>query len=47
MNAQFLWQVFLDTGAPEAYLLYQKARRMEASHVYDDQGVGASGHRLQ
>lgn len=25
MDAQLLWELFLDTGAPEAYLLYKKA----------------------
>lgn len=47
MNAQELWQVFLETGAPEAYLFYNKALRMENSHVPDDTGAGAAGHGLQ
>ena len=25
MRAEFLWEVFTDTGAPEAYLLYKEA----------------------
>ena len=25
MRAEFLWEVFTDTGAPEAYLLYKRA----------------------
>ena len=27
MDAKLLWSVFLDTGAPEAYLLYRRARK--------------------
>ena len=26
MNASFYWSVFLETGAPEAYLLYRGAQ---------------------
>ena len=26
MNAQDYWNLFLDTGAPEAYLLYKSRR---------------------
>lgn len=47
MKADTFWQVFLETGAPEAYLLYQKARRMEEHHVYNGPGTGASGNGLQ
>lgn len=47
MNAENFWQLFLETGAPEVYMLYNKARRMENSHVFDDSGIGPSGHRLQ
>ena len=27
MKAEFLWEVFTETGAPEAYLLYKDAGR--------------------
>lgn len=47
MNSQALWQAFLDTGAPELYLLFNKARKMEEIHVLDDPGAGASRHGLQ
>ena len=47
MNSQDLWQVFLETGAPEMYLLYNKARKTEGLHVLDDPGIGAAGHELQ
>ncbi len=29
MNAQVYWQLFRETGAPEAYVLYQEAKREE------------------
>ena len=47
MNAQNYWQLFLDTGAPEMYLLYNKARKAEGIHVFNDSGVGTSGNSLQ
>lgn len=47
MNATFFWQMFLETGAPEAYLLYNKAKRMEETHVFDDPGLSVAGHGLQ
>lgn len=47
MNAQDYWKLFLETGAPEVYLLFNNARRMELSDVLDDQGLGATGHSLQ
>lgn len=47
MNAQEYWKLFMETGAPELYLLYNNARRMEKSHVLDDTGPGTAGHTLQ
>lgn len=47
MNANQLWQTFLETGSPEIYLLYNQAKRMGRSNVLDDQGAGASGNSLQ
>lgn len=47
MTTQDYWQLFLETGAPEAYLLFHHARRMEHSDVCDDQGPGFAGHSLQ
>ena len=47
MNARDYWQIFMDTGAPEAYLLYTKAMKMEAQDVPDSAGAGAAGHGLQ
>lgn len=47
MNAQDYWTMFMETGAPEMYLLYNKARRMEERDVYNNPGAGTSGVRLQ
>lgn len=47
MNAQSYWQLFLETGAPEMYLLFNKARKAEDIHVLDNSGTGASGNSLQ
>lgn len=47
MNAQDYWNIFMDTGAPEMYLLYNQARRMEEQHVFNDPGTCSAGLRLQ
>jgi hypothetical protein len=47
MNAKDYWQAFLETGAPEFYMLYSQSKRMENTHVPDDEGSGSSGHGLQ
>lgn len=43
MKSQQYWALFLKTGSPEAYLLFTNQRRMEAVHVSDSSGAGASG----
>ncbi len=47
MNAQEYWQLFLETGAPEMYLLYNKARTMEESNVFNSQGIGTQSDGIQ
>ena len=47
MNAAEYWKLFMETGAPEAYLLYNKAKKMEDMHVPDDQGTGIACNLLQ
>ena len=42
MKANDYWKIFLETGAPEYYVMYNQALRMEDGHVYDDPGTGAS-----
>ena len=41
MIADNYWSLFLETGAPEAYILYNIARRMEDKHVLDRPSTGA------
>ena len=47
MNAAALWNAFLQTGAPEFYLMYKNAIKMENGNVSDNSGPGDSGHTLQ
>ena len=47
MNAAEYWQVFLETGAPEAYMAYTRALKMEENYVPENPGFGIAGHRLQ
>ena len=46
MNSQDYWQMFLETGAPELYLLYNNARKMENSHVPDNSRSCSTGNEL-
>ncbi len=47
MDASDYWRLFLETGAPEMYLMYSRALKMEAGNVSDHTGPGAAGHGLQ
>jgi len=47
MTSQEYWQMFWETGAPELYLLFNNARKMEITNVLDNPGPGAAGHNLQ
>ena len=47
MNASDYWNFFLETGAPEYYLLYQNALKMEGNHVSNDSGHCSPGYGLQ
>ena len=46
MNSQDYWQMFLETGAPEMYLLYHKAQKMEKTNVLDGSGSGPADRTL-
>lgn len=46
MDAKDCWQLFLETGAPEFYMMY-KAQLSEGRHVPDSQSAGAAGNGLQ
>ena len=47
MKSTDYWQLFLETGAPEAYLMYSKMLKSEANYVYDDSGYRPESNRLQ
>ena len=47
MKSMDYWQLFLETGAPEAYLLYSQQRKSEAEYVYDRSGYRPESHGLQ
>ena len=47
MNAKEYWKLFLETGAPEMYLFYSQALKMEGQYVPERSGSGPSGNGLQ
>ena len=47
MKAHDYWHLFMETGAPEAYLLYSRALKMEAMDVCNDERFGVEGYGLQ
>lgn len=47
MNAMDYWQLFMETGAPEAYLMYSKMLKSEATNVYNDSRHCPESYRLQ
>lgn len=47
MNAVDYWQLFLETGAPEAYLMYKKEEKTEGSYVFDRPGHRPESYGLQ
>ena len=46
MTAQDYWNLFLETGAPEMYLLFNRARNMEVSNAPDGTSFGFEGNTL-
>lgn len=47
MDAQSYWNLFLMTGSPEVYLLFNEARRAEEEHVFEGTGPGAQNNTIQ
>ena len=47
MNAMNYWQLFLETGAPEMYLMYTQMRKQEAKNVLESTGLGDASHTIQ
>ena len=47
MKAENYWQMFIETGAPELYLMYTQAKKTEEGYVFDGTSPGATGNQLQ
>ena len=47
MQSRDLWNLFLETGMPEAYLLYKTVLKAEKADVLDDTRPGFTSHSLQ
>ena len=47
MDPRNFWDLFLETGAPEAYLMYSAQLRSEEYRVYDGKGHCPESHGLQ
>lgn len=47
MDARDYWQLFLETGAPEAYLLYSRQVKSETQYVLDHSGNRSESYGLQ
>lgn len=47
MNTKDYWQLFWETGAPEAYLLYAKHLKSEENHVFNHPGDRPESYGLQ
>lgn len=43
MESGGLWQCFLETGAPEYYLMYKAAVKGERTDVSEDPGLSPAG----
>lgn len=46
MDSQNLWQLFIETGAPEMYLLYSKARKQELTNAFESSGISRQNNTL-
>lgn len=46
MDARDYWDFFMETGAPELYLMYAKAARLEAGNVSENESTGHSCYRV-
>lgn len=47
MEPQEYWQLFMETGAPELYMMYAQAIKSEGAYVPEHHGPGTEGQRLQ
>ena len=46
MKSTDYWQLFLETGAPEAYLMYSMKLKSEAEYVSDGSGHRPESNRI-
>lgn len=46
MDAAEYWNFFLETGAPEIYLMYAKAMKSEGQDVSENQSFGHPCNRI-
>ena len=47
LSAADYWQLFAQTGSPDAYMLYTKQLKMEEGNAPDGEGPGPKGYGLQ
>lgn len=47
MDAQEYWQLFLETGAPEVYMMYTRALKSEGNYVSEYLSPGPENQQLQ
>ena len=47
VDAKEYWQLFLETGAPELYMMYTRALKSEGNNVPEHHSIGAESQRLQ
>lgn len=47
MKSKDYWQLFWETGAPEAYMMYTQALKTEGTHVPDDTGNRPESNGIQ
>ncbi len=47
MKSKDYWNLFLETGAPEAYLMYSKAVKLEGKYVPECSGDRPESNGLQ
>ena len=47
VNANEYWEMFMQTGAPEMYLMYKQAVKLEESDVSKGAGLGLACNGVQ
>ena len=47
MKSEDYWNMFMETGMPEYYLVFQACKRTEDERVSENTGTCAPGHGVQ